>query len=246
MMFSLIAKLRTYCECDHITIMTPCSAKVLLYLKTLNLITLVSVFWQGRLLNDRTYSFHFPLWCCCFTHPCWSFFIPDPNICVCDLWEGSLTPDAQFLSVLEVLLWRCLLSPNSCWWFEIFFLCEKLHPFSHHTIFASFVYFRFRNKDKGKTGMVHVGGCVVVLFTWLRQYDISLTTMSPAARRGAIYTHYIFGLFSPCACLTWLVRFVRACVCVCSIEVSTGKHNSVNYYRITSIFIAFFCLEEEF
>ena len=40
MMFSLIAKLRTYCECDHITIMTPCSAKVLLYLKMLSLITL--------------------------------------------------------------------------------------------------------------------------------------------------------------------------------------------------------------
>lgn len=40
LMFSLIAKLRTYCECDHITIMTPCSAKVLLYLKTRNLVTL--------------------------------------------------------------------------------------------------------------------------------------------------------------------------------------------------------------
>lgn len=32
------------------------------------------------------------------------FFIPDPTICVCDLWEGSLTPDAQFLLVPEVLL----------------------------------------------------------------------------------------------------------------------------------------------
>lgn len=44
--------------------------------------------------------------------------------------------------------------------------------------------------------------------------------------------------------LDWYGLCVR--VCVCSIEVSTGKHNSVNYYRITSIFIAFFCLEEEF
>lgn len=215
MMFSLIAKLRTYCECDHITIMTPCSAKVLLYLKTLNLITLVSVFWQGRLLNERTYPFHFPLWCCCFTHPCCSFFYSWPyHLC---LWPvGGLTDTRCSVSVgtwsaamtLSALAKLLLVVRN-------IFPCEKLHPFSHHTIFASFVYFRFRNKNKGKTGMVHVEGCVVVLFTWLRQYDISLTTMSPAARRGAVYTHYIFGLFSPCACLTWLVWFVRVCVCAC-------------------------------
>lgn len=42
----------------------------------------------------------------------------------------------------------------------------------------------------------------------------------------------------------WLDWYGCMCVrvCVCSIDVSTGKHNSVNYYRITSIFIASFFL----
>lgn len=53
-----MVKLRTYCECDHITIMTPCSAKVLLLSKSpVSHNRLASVFLQGSHTKWKS-SFH--------------------------------------------------------------------------------------------------------------------------------------------------------------------------------------------
>lgn len=151
LMFSLIAKLRTYCECDHITIMTPCSAKVLLYLKNpKSRNSLVSVRWQGSLMSGRIFSFHFPLWCCCFPHPCCSFFMPDPHLYVCDPGRAHWEAEAEFLSVLSVLLWcrRSRQTPGGC--LVGFFSRKAAFIFFHRTIFARFAYFHFRNKPKAE------------------------------------------------------------------------------------------------
>lgn len=191
-------------------------------------------------MSERIYSFHFPLWCHCFTHPCCPFFLPDPHICVCNPWRAHREAEAPFWSVLSVLLRHRPLLPNPWWWFEIFFLVKSCIFFPCRAVFAGFAHFRLRNKTEAEQAWS------VLEVAWWRFSEpgegntmFSLTMMSPAAQHGAVYTHSIFGLFSPCACLTWLVR-LYVCVCVCSIDVSTGKHNSVNYYRITSIFIAFF------
>lgn len=192
-------------------------------------------------MSGRIFSFHFPLWCCCFPHPYSSFFYSWPS--PLRLWpgEGSLGSRSWVSVGTFHAALMPLLSPGSWWSFGGFFLKKSHAPFFHRTIFASFAYFHFRTKPKAEQAWS------MVKVAWWRFCErgggnmmFSLTTMSPAVRHGAVYTHHISGLFSPCACLTWLVRL---CVCVCAcvlLDVSTGKHNSVNYYRITSIFIAFF------
>lgn len=78
----------------------------------------------------KDFSFHFPLRCHLFTHPCCSIFLPDPHIYVCNPWRAQCEAEAQFLSVLSVLLWHHPLSPNSWWWHGIFFLEESCIAFS--------------------------------------------------------------------------------------------------------------------
>lgn len=109
LMFSLIAKLRTYCECDHITIMTPCSAKVLLYLKTRNLVTLWFQF-ADRVVWWVEEFFHSIFLCgaVAFLTLTAHFFIPDPHLYVCGPGRAHWGAEVEFLLVLSMLLWcRC-------------------------------------------------------------------------------------------------------------------------------------------
>lgn len=90
--------------------------------------------------------------------------------------------------------------------------------------------------------MVHGEGGVVVFFlTWWRQYDVFIDyDVSSCSARSCLYSLHLWSFFTMCMSdLTGTVVCVCVCVCVL-LDVSTGKHNSVNYYRITSIFIAFF------
>lgn len=122
----------------------------------------------------------------------------------------------QALGFCRYLSAAMMLLLTSCWWFDIF-PREKLHMFSHHTIVASFVYCHFRDKNKAKQAR----SVLKVVWCWFclpggGNRTFSLTLTSPAAQQGAVYTHYFFGLFSPCACLTWVVRLC-VCVCVCAL-----------------------------
>lgn len=139
------------------------------------------------------------------------FYSHPQHLC---LWPVGAGHRYQALGFCRYLSAAMTLLLTSCWWFDMFFLVESCIHFSITQFLLALFYLHFRNWSEVKRAR----SVLKVAWRWFclpgggnRMFSLALT--SPAAQQGAICTHYFCGLFSPCACLMWVVWLcVRACV----------------------------------
>lgn len=197
-------------------------------------------------MSGRIFSFHFPLWYCCFPHHCCSFFCSWPS--PLRLWpgEGSLGSRSWVSVSTFLLLWCSCSRQTPSGRLVGFFLRKAAFIFSIAQFLPVLRIFTLETNPKQSRhgpwwrwcGGVFLNVAEAIrCFHWLRCLQL-LSMELFILITSLVFFHHVH---------VWLDWYGCVCVCVCVLlDVSTGKHNSVNYYRITSIFIAFFCLGDEF